>query len=107
MHNPMTRLTAVAAAAVLFLLLASAPAALANLPLGACCLANRTCQDLMVTQCDDQGGDFIGEGTSCAQIDCGAPVAVPLLSLSGLVAAAGALTALGLYRLTIGRRRGR
>jgi hypothetical protein len=103
MHNP-SRIAPMTAAAALFLLLASAPAARANLPLGACCLVNHTCQDLMVTQCDDQGGDFIGEGTSCTQIDCAAPVAAPVLSIAGLIGALGALSALGLYRLSIRRR---
>ncbi|MBX3024113.1 hypothetical protein KF840_04305 [bacterium] len=89
-------------AAALCLVMGGAPAR-ANLPLGACCFANGTCQDLMVTQCDGLSGDFIGEGTSCQQIDCAAPVAAPVLSIAGLVAACGALAALALYRL--GRRR--
>lgn len=97
-----TRSTRVAVAALLVLLLATA--ARANLPLGACCLANGTCQDLMVTQCDGQNGTFIGEGTSCQQIDCDRPVAAPVLSITGLVAALGALAALGLHRLATRRR---
>lgn len=105
MREPMMRIATLTAAALLFLLLAGAPAALANLPLGACCFANGGCQNLMVTQCDGQNGDFIGEGTSCQQIDCAAPVAAPLLSITGLVAVLGALAALGLYRLAA--RRGR
>lgn len=102
MRTSMTRLAT--AAAVVWLLLAAAPAAFANLPLGACCLANGSCQDLMMTQCDGLNGEFIGEGTACQQIDCGAPVAAPLLSIGGLVAALGALTALGVYRLAVRRR---
>jgi hypothetical protein len=105
MRNPMRRIAAMTSAAVLCLFLAGVPAALANLPLGACCLANGSCQNLMVTQCDGLNGEFIGEGTSCQQIDCAAPVAAPLLSIGGLVAALGALTALGLYRLAVRRSR--
>ena len=104
MRERTMRILGMAMAALLVALLANAPAALANLPLGACCFPNGSCQDLMVTQCDDQSGEFIGEGTSCQQVDCAAPLAVPMLSITGLVAAFGALAALGLYRLTVGRR---
>jgi hypothetical protein len=90
--------------ALLLGLLLAAPA-LANLPTGACCFADGACADLMVTQCAAQNGEFIGEGTSCQTTDCAAPVAAPLLSIAGLVAALGALGGLGVYRLTIGRRR--
>ena len=93
------------AALVLLLGVLHAPPAWANLPLGACCFPNGSCQDLMVTQCDGLSGEFIGEGTSCQAVDCAAPVAAPLLSIGGLVAAFGALTALGVYRLTSRRRR--
>ena len=91
--------------ALLLGLLLAAPAH-ANLPLGACCLAAGGCQDLMVTQCEGLGGDFIGEGTACAEVDCGQPVAAPLLSIGGLVAALGALGGLGAWRLLRGRRPG-
>ncbi len=90
--------------ALLLGLLLATPA-LANLPTGACCFATGACLDLMVTQCDSQDGEFIGEGTSCQAIDCAAPVAAPMLSIAGLMAALGALGGLGVYRLTIGRRR--
>ena len=104
MSSPTIRTAAIALAALLLLPLFYAPPALANLPLGACCFANGSCQDLMVTQCDDLSGEFIGEGTSCQTVDCAAPVAAPLLSIGGLLAAFGALTALGVYRLTLRRR---
>jgi hypothetical protein len=99
-----TRMLGMTSGALLLGLLAMPPAALANLPLGACCFANGSCQDLMVTQCDFQNADFIGAGTSCRDVDCAAPMAVPVLSIAGLIAALGGLAALGLYRLTIGRR---
>ena len=84
----------------------SPPEVRANLPLGACCLANGVCEDLMVTQCEGLGGDFIGEDTSCSTIDCAAPVVAPMLSIFGLVAIVGALGGLGAYRLLLRRHRG-
>ena len=48
---------------------------------------------------------FIGDGTSCATIDCTAPVAAPVLSIVGTIAAAGALAAIGIGRLVTRRRR--
>ena len=103
MSSLMPRAAAIALAALLLPLL-YAPPVLANLPLGACCFPNGSCQDLMVTQCDGLSGEFIGEGTSCQTVDCAAPVAAPLLSIGGLFAAFGALVALGVYRLTLRRR---
>jgi hypothetical protein len=94
---------AVALAAVLIGM--PVPSAFAAAQLGACCFANGACQDLVSFQCETQDGDFIGDGTSCQAIDCAAPVAAPMLSIAGLVAALGALGGLGVYRLTIGRRR--
>jgi hypothetical protein len=58
-----------------------------------------------VFSCEQQNGDFIGNQTSCQAIDCAAPVAAPMLSIVGLVAALGALGGLGVYRLAIARRR--
>jgi hypothetical protein len=91
------------AAAVAFAALVIAgpalPVALANDPLGACCMANGSCENLQAVQCVGPGESFIGEGTSCATINCAAPVAVPVLSIFGMVAAAGALAALGIGRL--------
>jgi len=73
-------------------------------PVGACCLANGQCLSVNQFDCDGQGGDFIGPDTSCVMIDCPTAAAkAPVLSILGLVAAVGALTALGLYRL-VGRR---
>jgi len=81
------------------------PAAHAVSPLGACCLQGRSCEDLTELQCDDSNGTFIGAGTSCATADCQAQVGAPLLSIFGLVAAAGALGGLGVYRLLFRPRR--
>jgi hypothetical protein len=104
MLNPLMRTAALALAALLSLpLLVPAPVHGVAVD-GACCLANGSCQDLILEQCDTLNGDFIGEGTSCATVDCAAPVAAPLLSIGGLVAALGALAALGVYRLAIRRR---
>jgi len=94
-----------AAALAAVLIVVPVPRAFAVAPLGACCFATRACQDLLAFQCAAQNGDFIGDGTSCQAIDCAAPVAAPMLSIAGLVAALGALGGLGIYRLTIGRRR--
>ena len=94
-----------AGAIALVMILALLSVARAAAPLGACCLANGACVDLVAFQCDGQGGEFIGNGTSCATVRCDAPVAAPLLSIFGLVAAVGALGGLGVYRLLIGRRR--
>ena len=94
----------VAALAVALVLTAGSPA-FANLPLGACCFANGSCQDLQAGQCSGPGQTFIGEGTSCDAVDCAAPLAAPALSIFGAVAARDALTALGLWQLTVGRRR--
>ena len=66
---------------------------------GACCFPNGSCQDLLESVCDGQSGEFIGFETSCATIDCAAPVGAPMLSILGLVSAVGALGALGLWRL--------
>jgi hypothetical protein len=76
----------------------------ANLPLGACCLQGGACEDLMVTQCDGEGGTFIGEGTSCSMVQCTAPLAVPLLSIVGTVAVVGGLAGIGAFRLLSRRR---
>lgn len=100
-----TLIRCAAGLAVTLVLTAGAPA-FANLPLGACCFANGSCEDLQAGQCSGQGQTFIGEGTSCASVDCAAPLAAPALSIFGAVAALGALTALSLWRLTGGRRRG-
>jgi len=99
------RLIGCAAALAVALVLTAGSPAFANLPLGACCFANGTCQDLQAPQCAGAGQTFIGEGTSCDVVDCAAPLAAPALSIFGAVAALGALTALGLWRLAVGRRR--
>jgi hypothetical protein len=78
---------------------ALAGVALAFEPTGACCLAAGGCDDLLGMMCEDQGGTFLGDGTSCRSIACDAPLAVPMLSIVGLVAAVGGLGGFGLYRL--------
>src|SRR6476659_7130247 len=97
-----------AAAALTALVIAgpAVPVALANDPLGACCFANGSCENLQAVQCVGPGESFIGEGTSCATINCAAPATAPVLSIFGLVAAAGALAALGIGRLFTRRRAG-
>jgi hypothetical protein len=82
----------------------STPAVFAVAPEGACCIAGGGCEDVTLMQCDTLDGSYIGDGTACQEIDCGAPVAAPMLSIAGLIAALGALGGLGVYRLTIGRR---
>jgi hypothetical protein len=107
MNKAVERVRQVLAAGAIGLVvtLASLSVARATAPLGACCLTNGACVDLVSFQCDGQGGEFIGGGTSCATVRCDAPVAAPLLSILGMVAAVGALAGLGVYRLLIGRRR--
>ena len=73
-------------------------AARAVAPTGACCVAPSQCEDLIEFQCENVDGDFIGTGTSCADIDC-TPVAAPLLSMFGLVATIGMLITFGAYRI--------
>lgn len=79
-------------------------AALAGAPVGACCLVGGGCDDLMSFTCEDQGGTFLGDGTSCSETACDRSLAAPLLSVFGLVAAVGSLVGLGLYRLLFRRR---
>ena len=88
-----------------FLLLSfAAPVARAAAPLGACCLSDGTCDDLVSFQCEEAGGDFIGDGTACANVNCRAAVAAPLLSAAGVVAVASSLVGIGVRR-TLARRR--
>ncbi|MGH7786903.1 MAG: hypothetical protein ACRERC_08560 [Candidatus Binatia bacterium] len=82
-------------------------AARAAAPVGACCLANGECLSEVEIVCERQGGNFIGPDTSCVMIECPTgSVQVPLLSLFGIVAAAGALGGLGMFRLLMRRRAG-
>ena len=107
-HSQRGLLRAIVGAAVAALVLAgpcALPVALAVAPLGACCLSNGACVDELAFVCEGQGGSFIGAGTSCSTIDCTAPVAAPMLSIFGVVAAVGALAGLGVYRLIFPRRR--
>src|SRR4051812_26740929 len=84
--------------AVLLVGAARVPAAHATAPLGACCVHGGGCQDVIELQCASINGDFIGAGTSCATADCLAQVGAPLLSIFGLIVAAGGLGGLGVYR---------
>ena len=71
----------------------------ANDPLGACCFGDSSCQDLAALNCAAQGGQFIGDATSCATTQCRARVEAPVLSILGLVGVVGALGGLGVYRI--------
>src|SRR5512146_1472075 len=106
MHGLRGRMGRLLAGSVIALVVGVAPLApvWAAAPLGACCLENGGCADLISFQCLEQGGSFIGDGTACATVNCAASVAAPLLSIAGVVAAIGALGGLGVYRLLIGRR---
>jgi spore coat protein A, manganese oxidase len=44
-----------------------------NLPTGACCFANGTCQVLTQSNCTAQGGMYQGNGTSCTPNPCPQP----------------------------------
>jgi hypothetical protein len=98
------RLATLALAALLAGPLASAVHAAA--PDGACCAPNGSCTETTVFQCEDVGGTYIGDDTSCLMIECERPLAAPALSIFGAVAAVGALAALGVRRLMVGRRKG-
>ena len=77
----------------------------ATASVGACCLSQSQCASLSEFDCDGQGGTFFGVNTSCAAVNCASlPASVPTLSILGLVAAVGALAALGLHRLVLRRR---
>ncbi len=39
----------------------------------ACCLSDGTCSDVVVTECESQGGSPQGEGTDCTIVDCPLP----------------------------------
>lgn len=41
---------------------------------GACCFPNGTCSSLLQASCDQQGGNFNGDGTSCSPNPCPQPV---------------------------------
>jgi len=41
-----------------------------NEPPGACCLPSGQCIETGITNCDSQGGEFRGEGSSCEGSDC-------------------------------------
>lgn len=98
------RLAALALATLLAGPLASAVHAAA--PVGACCAPSGSCSETTVFQCEDVGGTYIGDDTSCLMIECERPLAAPALSIFGAVAAVGALAALGMRRLMVGRRKG-
>lgn len=68
-------------------------------PPGACCLPDGQCQSVTEFDCDGLGGNFAGAETSCAVVECAAPLGVPLLSIAGVVVAVGALAGLGMSRL--------
>jgi hypothetical protein len=85
--------------AVLTLTPVLASVAIAEPATGACCLVGGGCEDLPSFTCESQGGSFIGNDTSCNEIACETSLSVPLLSIFGLVSAAGMLGGFGLYRL--------
>lgn len=77
----------------------------ATASVGACCLSQSQCESLSEFDCDGQGGTFFGVNTSCTAVNCASlPASAPALSILGLVAAVGALAALGLHRLVLRRR---
>ena len=77
----------------------------ATASVGACCLSQGQCESLSEFDCDGQGGTFFGVNTSCTAVNCASlPASAPALSILGLVAAVGALAALGLHRLVLRRR---
>jgi hypothetical protein len=66
---------------------------------GACCQSSSVCVSTDQFSCEQAGGTFFGNGTSCVDVPCNVRTAVPVFSLLGLVGVAGALGGLGLFRL--------
>ena len=51
------------------------PTASAQPVIGACCLTDGLCIDLETEEdCFDEGGEFQGDGTTCADVECRQPV---------------------------------
>jgi hypothetical protein len=73
--------------------------AVAFAPIGPCCFADGSCDNLLEMACEDQEGTFIGVGPSCSQTICPTTQAAPMLTFFGLAAVIGGLIGLGLYRL--------
>jgi hypothetical protein len=78
--------------------------AMAFSPEGACCGTEGSCTDTTQFTCEAEGGSFIGEGTECATVNCGARIGAPVLSIFGIVAMIGALGGWGVFRLFQRRR---
>jgi len=75
----------------------------ATVLIGACCQSGGGCAEVPELTCLDGGGQFVGG--QCANIDCVRPLAAPMMSIIGLVAVFGVLTAFGAYHLfAVGRR---
>ena len=90
------------AAAALAAVLSLPVVALANVPLGACCLQDGRCQDLPEFSCTARDGSFIGFDTSCARVNC---QQAPALSLGGILLVAGLLMTFGFARVLARRRK--
>jgi len=106
-RSPLTPARQRAALVVLALVvLLSAPGAVfASAIDGACCLPSGACTVVIGSSCEAAGGEYFGDGTSCSVVNCAAPVAAPLLSVAGLIAAASG--ALGVSAMHFLRRRRR
>ncbi len=70
----------------------------------ACCLPDRSCDDLPPSQCEASGGSVIGLDTSCATITCDV-AAAPLVSGGALLAVASLLGLFGIRAVRRLRRR--
>lgn len=95
------RRAAVAAIAVA-LCVAVLPSANAVSVEGACCLPDRTCEDLFEFDCEASGGTFISFDSSCAEITCDI-TAAPVVSGAALLLTIALLLTAGFLAL---RRRG-
>lgn len=78
------------------------PAANAVTAEGACCLPDRTCEDLFEFDCEASGGTFISFDSSCAEITCDM-TAAPVVSGAALLLTITLLLTAGWLTL---RRRG-
>jgi len=93
---------AAVAAITVVICLAFVPTANATTGDGACCLPDRTCEDLGEFDCEESGGTFISFDSSCAEITCDV-TAAPVVSGTALLLTITLLLTAGWIAL---RRRG-
>jgi len=91
--------SAVAGFGLLLVFSAFADRVEATASIGACCRPNQGCETIDSFSCEEAGGIYFGDDTSCAGIVCDQQVAAPALSLLGLIGTFGALLGVATFRL--------